>query len=464
MLAVLLCTSAFGPAVVAGAGAATQTQDGSSTNSVRVTTGAQLSTLVTATSNEVRTEFENAAFEERLERNGSDDEARAAAIADRAATLEDRSAALQAEYEDATAAYEAGDIDESTYAQRLASLNARAQGVVSSYDRLLERADDVSADALDAANVSVAELREQRDEADRLTSTGTDALRRQFTGEAEGEAEIEIETGGISIEAETEDGERSREFERPRDGDGSLNVSQADAREAALDALSAVNGSWTLEEASSDADDGVYEFEFSLTGDATGEAEVSVDGETGTVFALEEEIEVPEADEEDEDDEDDGEKPDIDDEREDEDEDESENETERETDDEREDDDGDAALETDATVENGTVTVTVTQNGSAVSGADVVANDESVGTTGADGTVSFAAPDDAEELEIDVTDGDLEAELEIDLEGADRDAAEADEEQPDGDDGDDGDVDEDDEDDGEDSDDEDDESTDESAD
>lgn len=60
-------------------------------------------------------------------------------------------------------------------------------------------------------------------------------------------------------------------------------------------------------------------------------------------------------------------------------------------------------------------TLKVTQNDSAVANATVEVNGEAVGQTAADGTITFMVPSDAEELEVKVTKGDLEAELTRDL-------------------------------------------------
>lgn len=57
------------------------------------------------------------------------------------------------------------------------------------------------------------------------------------------------------------------------------------------------------------------------------------------------------------------------------------------------------------------VTVRVTQNGSAVSGAAVSVNGDAAGETGEDGTLVVTVPADAEELEIEAVSGDAEAEL-----------------------------------------------------
>ena len=60
------------------------------------------------------------------------------------------------------------------------------------------------------------------------------------------------------------------------------------------------------------------------------------------------------------------------------------------------------------------ITVLVTSEGDPVPGATVTVNDEVVGTTGEDGSISFEVPD-AEELEIKAVLDDLEGELEINL-------------------------------------------------
>jgi hypothetical protein len=59
------------------------------------------------------------------------------------------------------------------------------------------------------------------------------------------------------------------------------------------------------------------------------------------------------------------------------------------------------------------VTVTVTQNGSAVANATVKANGEAVGETGSDGTLVVSVPADAEELELEVEHEDSEGELTV---------------------------------------------------
>jgi uncharacterized GH25 family protein len=63
-------------------------------------------------------------------------------------------------------------------------------------------------------------------------------------------------------------------------------------------------------------------------------------------------------------------------------------------------------------------TVEVTCNGQPVANATVTVNDEAVGTTDADGRITFEVPRE-EELEVDVTKADAEGELEIEFETED---------------------------------------------
>jgi hypothetical protein len=60
-------------------------------------------------------------------------------------------------------------------------------------------------------------------------------------------------------------------------------------------------------------------------------------------------------------------------------------------------------------------TLQVTRNGSVVANATVEVDGEDVGRTGENGTVTFALPADAEDVEIKVTAGDAELEFEYDL-------------------------------------------------
>jgi hypothetical protein len=100
------------------------------------------------------------------------------------------------------------------------------------------------------------------------------------------------------------------------------------------------------------------------------------------------------------------------------DDDESEDEDDAETeDDESEDDARDLEATLEGAVRAGeTVTLSVTDANGSVANATVEVNGETVGETGADGTLAFEVPD-TEELEVEVTAGDAEVELERKIKG-----------------------------------------------
>ena len=76
---------------------------------------------------------------------------------------------------------------------------------------------------------------------------------------------------------------------------------------------------------------------------------------------------------------------------------------------------GDISVRFDAPPEQGeNATVRVTDNGEPVEGATVTVNGEAVGTTDANGTLTFEVSQD-EELEVSVEDGDTEAEAEVEV-------------------------------------------------
>ncbi|MCT9098136.1 hypothetical protein [Haloarchaeobius sp. HME9146] len=440
-------------------------------SSVNVTVGQQLSTVIDVSSDEVQTDFENTAFEFSFER-GEEDE-RVEAIAERTEELRERAEDIREDYDDATEAYREGELTASEYAQELATLNARASNLLESVERLQNRRANVSAFELRAAGVNQSALQDVVENLRSVNGSGTAALLQQFTGEARGEIELET-ADGFSIEIENEDGEQSREFEAPRDNNNSITVSQANALDTAREALgSPETGNWTLQKASIHEDSGYHKFEFVLTGsNKTGEAEVRVDGSTGDVFRLESEIEVPERDDDDEDGDDD--------EREDgelallvsdgaaapgatititaladgapadgvmvhmndreigttdengtvtvtlPEQGEVEFEAERGDasgelefefgDGSEEDDEVFQRLATTATLDNDTVTVSVNYDGTGVANASVFANDRAVGTTDAEGTVTFTLDSETtEELELEVVKGAFEAELRYDI-------------------------------------------------
>lgn len=375
----------------AAAAATVQENATQNNSSVNVTVGQQLSTVIGVSSDEVQTDFENTAFEVSVE--GASEEAQAEAIADRAEDLRDRAEDIRGDYEEATEAYEEGEITKSEYAQQLATLNARATNLLNSYEQLQERAQNVSALELQAAGMNQSALRASVENLSSVSGTGAAALLKQFTGEADGEIELET-ADGLSIEIQNEDGEQSREIERPRDDDSTITVNQSAALDTARAALSTPeNGTWTLTEAKIKQDEGAYEFAFVLRGapNQTGEAEVSVDGSSGEVFSLEEEIERRDAeDEEDENDEE-----------------------------EREEDGELAVLVSDGTPgPNATVTLTVLSNGAPAENVTVFLNGQAVGTTDANGTVTVTLPESGE-ADLTAQKGDAEGEFEFEFEDED---------------------------------------------
>jgi len=496
LLAVVVVLAGVPASGAATAGAATSVQSPDATatatqvnntttdsSTVNVTAGRQLSTVISATSDDVQSEVDATDFE--LEYENGSDEARAEAIAERSDRLRDRADAIRDDYEDATESYEAGELTKSEYAQRIATLNARAENVVAGYEQLSNRSANVSKLELRAAGLNETALQQSVDDLDSVRGSGAEALLQRFTGTSSGEVEIETD-GGLSVEVSGEDGEFAREITRDRDGSTNLTVSQSAALETARGALSSpTNASWTLQKASVHEDSGYYKFEFGFeTADRTGEAEVRVDGSSGEVFRIEEEVE-PTDDEAEERDDETEERDDETEERDDETEerdDEAEerelallvaggtvaaNETItvealrdgepaadvavtmngepvgttgadgtvsvtlpssgdveltagegelefelRETEDE---DDIYRNLDAATTLSNGTVTVTVTYEGSGIGNATVYANDAQVATTDSDGTATFAVPNGTEELDVEVVKGEFEAEFEYEL-------------------------------------------------
>ncbi len=456
-------------AVAAPVGAQTADEPGANAtanSSVNVTAGAQLSTVLSVTSDDVQSEVEETAFEVEYER----EERRAEAVAERAEALRDRAEDIREDYRTAVEAYREGEVDRAGFAQRLATLNARAGNVLNAHDRLERRVANLSTFDLRVAGFNRTGLAQAVTPLEDIRGTGATALLAQFTGQQRGAVSLETD-GGLSIEVSSEGGERSREFEREPDDDAAVTVDQSTALETARGALTDTgNGSWALTDADIDTEDGAYAFGFELRADGlTGEADVGVDGSSGEVFSLEEEVEPA---------------------------DDREGEPEGTEDSERVDElalvvtdgrpapgatvtvralaDGDPAanaaislngavvgetaadgtltltlpeagdvkltaergaaeaelefefddserseaervrgnVDISATLADGTVTVTATYNRSGIADAAVSANGDRVGTTDAGGGLGFALPADAEELELEVTKGSFEAEKE----------------------------------------------------
>lgn len=361
-------------------------QSAQSSASVNVTVGQQLSTVIDISSDEVQTDFANTAFEISLER--ASEEERAEAIADRADELRDRAESIREDYQEATEASQDGEITKSQYAQRLAALNARATNLLDSYDQLRQRTANVSDFELRAAGVNQSALSGSVTNLSGVTGTGAGALLSQFTGESAGEIELETEDG-LSIEVESEDGERTREFTRPRDDTDAMTVGQSSAFETALTALSTPEtGNWTLTEATVTHDEGTYEFAFALQNatNLAGEAEVDVDGSSGDVFALQEEVER------------------------------------RDDEDHDEDSDGELAMivAEGTPAQNERITVQVLSDGAPVENVAVTLNDRAVGTTDGDGMVEVTLPASGE-AELTAKTDDAEDELDFEFEEAEED-------------------------------------------
>ena len=355
--------------------------NGSAEDAVSVTAGAQLSTVLSVTSDDVYSEVEETAFEVEYERG----EGRAEAVAERAEAVRERAANVHEDYREALEAYREGDLDRSEFARRLAALNARAGNVLEAHGRLERRAATLSALDLRVAGFNRTALTRAVASLDDVRGTGTSALLAQFTGQRRGAVELQT-NGGLSIQVSSEDGERSREFEHGQDGDTAVTVNQGVALETARGALTDVeNGSWVLTDAGVDGEDGTYEFAFALRADGqTGEAEVGIDGSSGQVFSLEEEVEPAD-------------------------------------DSEGEPETGDADSESDELVlvvtdgqpaPNATVTVRAFADGQAVANASVAVDGEAVGETAADGTLTLTLPD-AGDVTLAAERGGAEAELEF---------------------------------------------------
>ncbi|EMA65278.1 hypothetical protein C461_14318 [Halorubrum aidingense JCM 13560] len=380
--------------------AAAQTEDGNTTdgdatnatggdanasetdaNTSRATVGQQLATVIAVTDDEVSSDVESSSLDAALE-NATESE-RASILTERSSTLRERADDIVTEQRAARVAYEDGNITRGEFAQRLAVLAGEARTVDRGFERVDAHAADVSELELRAAEYDRSANEAARQRLNRVTGTGASALLAQYTGERAGEFSLEVD-GGVSIEVENDDGERSREFERDQPGNGSFDVTQSEALATAVTQLSTdADGEWSLRSVDRDGDDGYYEFEFTFFGpETTGEAEVSVDGQTGEVFEFEEEIEP------------------------------------RERDDEDGDDDDETPLSisiVDGTTEPGeTVTLRVTAAGEPVEGAAVELDDQDVGTTDADGRITVTLPD-ADEVDIEAEDGEREGELEISL-------------------------------------------------
>ncbi|MFB6244597.1 MAG: hypothetical protein ABEH80_10895, partial [Halobaculum sp.] len=259
--------------------------DGNETVSVSV--GSQLSTVLSLTSEEVQGEVANTTLAASFAR--ANETERAALLAQRASELQNSSDAIAADYEALQTAYTAGNLSKGEVAQRLGLLNARASQVSNSLERVQRLSNRVSGLELRAAGYDTAAVNETLGELERFTGSGTGTLLRQFTTGASRNVSISTD-GGLSVSVSDGNGS-SREIERSSDDNVSLSISQTTALSAARGALSGTNGSWVLTSGSIDTEDGTYSFEFDLqNAGVEGSGEVTVDGSSGTVVELEEKI------------------------------------------------------------------------------------------------------------------------------------------------------------------------------
>ena len=365
--------------------AASQAQQ--STGSVSVGVGAQLSVAVTSTTDEVRTAADTAGFERQVEQSGATEQADV--VADRADKLDGQAAEVRADYEAATEAFVNGELSASAYAQQLASLTSKATTTEVAVEQLVEAAASVQAAERQALGITDEELAALTDQLDPLLGETPRSILSQYTGEIDGEIEVSAD-GGVEIST-TVDGNTSRQLAQPRDDEDneSFELTQAEALENATDALSNLEGQWVL--TSTTSTDGDYEFEFVYQGTGEGEATVSVDGETGVVFELEESYELEDDGEDDDGEDGDGE------------------------DDDENEGPADGTIDVGVAVDNGTATITASLSDSPLEGANVTVDEEFVGTTNANGTIDYEVPAGAEDIEIKVEYNDSETEIEYNL-------------------------------------------------
>ncbi|ERH08549.1 MAG: hypothetical protein J07HX64_00290 [halophilic archaeon J07HX64] len=353
---------------------------------VSVGVGAQLSMAMTATTDEIRTAADTAGFEQRVSQ--SDVTERANVVADRAAELDDRAAELRADYDDSTVAFETGEIDASAYAQEIASLTSEATATATAVEGLNETAATLQAPERQALGITAEDFDATLEQISPLLGETPKSILSQYIGEIDGEIQVSAD-GGVEITTST-NGDTTRQLAQPRDNEsGSYNISQAEALDTATSALSEQDGEWVL--TSTTTADGAYEFEFVYNGTGTGEASVSVDGKTGAVFELEESLEFDDGGDENEDDE-------------------NEN-----------NEDNESSLDVEVAVDNGSATITAFLSNSTIEGANVTVNGEFVGTTDANGTISYNVTADTEDLEIKIEHNGSEAEIQYDLGNGDED-------------------------------------------
>jgi hypothetical protein len=396
LFAVMLVTS-MGVAGAAGTASAqsatdqeaTETaQTAESNESINVSTGAQLSTVLAATSDDVVTEYESSVFETSLA--SANESERAAVLADRASEIQREATAIQNAYRNTTAQLGAGEISRATYAQRLATLHARAANVQQSARVVSARLDSVSAFELRAAGLNRSAYDRSVGDLEALSGPGQAALFQQFAGLERGEVRLQT-AGGLRVEVESEDGEQSREIRRAGDESRAFTVNQSAALETARSRLSQGSAPWVLTRASVHGVDGQYRFRFERpASDTEAEARVRVDGSSGDAVRLEESIE-------------------------------------RADDSEEQADDATATeltllVHDGSPAPNATITVQARAGGESVEDLPIRLDGDRVGTTDANGSVAIQLP--ADDATLSAERADQEAELEFEFEEREEEQAE----------------------------------------
>ncbi|MFC6797466.1 hypothetical protein [Haladaptatus sp. DYSN1] len=257
-------------------------------SNVSVTVGAQLSTMMSTTGENLQSSYEDDAFERQVE--SSDDTKKAKLVANRIQRLERQASQIRARYDRVTAQYEDYELTRNQYAQRLAVLNTRAENCLESLAQAEQRLDQLSDLELSAGGVNKSAIAAARIHLEPITGPGATALKQRFLGA--NDAQVTLETdNGLSINVDKDESERSRTIKRPRDDDNSIAVNQGEALKSARAVLQGQKLGWTLMNARVNRDRGFYEFRFDYEMNGiTGDAAVYVDGSSGNVFAIDEEF------------------------------------------------------------------------------------------------------------------------------------------------------------------------------
>lgn len=256
--------------------------------SVNVGAGTRLATVISVTSSDVQTEFGETAFSFSLRHNAS---RRAQLVADRAAKLRSIAVDIRNDLREVRRSYRADEITRGEFARRIATLSWRARNLANSTRQLRSRAGRIPSGDLAVAGYNGTALANAVERLEPLRSQATAALVDHYTVESEGHVSVSAD-GGTTITVTDGIGGQARQVERDPDGDRSLTVDRSTALEAARADLSTrAGGDWVLVRHFANLDSGVYVFAFRLDSNVTyGTAVVQVDGSSGNVVGIEEEV------------------------------------------------------------------------------------------------------------------------------------------------------------------------------